>query len=102
MSRQEDSAPEGQRLDVWLYRTRLCKTRSLATKMVLKGKVRLTRHGQTRRISKPNTVFRPGDRALFMRGETLLHVEMLATAERRGPFKEAQTLYKILPLDLSP
>lgn len=96
-----DSAPDGQRLDVWLFRARLFKTRSLATKMILKGKIRVTQHGRTERVSKASTILRPGDRALFMRGDTVVHIEMLGVAERRGPFKEAQTLYKQLPLDVS-
>lgn len=90
---------QAQRLDIWLYRTRLLKTRSLATKMILKGKVRVTRHGRTERITKPHLTFRPGDRAVFMRGTSLIHVEMLSIAPRRGPASEAQTLYRILPLD---
>lgn len=90
---------EGQRLDVWLYRTRFFKTRSLATKMVLKGKIRITRKGQTERTVKPHVKIRPGDHAVFMRGETLIHVEMIDIAKRRGPAPEAQSLYRILPLD---
>lgn len=96
-----DPHTECQRLDVWLFRTRLLKTRSLATKMILKGKVRITRNGQTERTVKAHVKLRPGDRALFMRGDTLMHVEMLAVAERRGPAREAQTLYRLLPLGLT-
>lgn len=91
---------ESQRLDVWLFRTRQFKTRSLATKTILKGKIRITRNGKTERITKPHIKFRPGDRALFMRGRELVHIEMLGTAERRGPASEAATLYRMLPLDL--
>lgn len=68
--------------------------------MILKGKVRITRRGVTERTVKAHVKLRPGDRALFMRGDALIHVEMVATADRRGPAKEAQTLYRVLPLDL--
>lgn len=67
--------------------------------MILKGKVRITRNGRTERITKPHVKLRPGDRAVFMRGDTLIHVEMLDVAERRGPAKEARTLYRLLPMD---
>ena len=94
-----DTALEGQRLDVWLYRTRFFKTRSLATKTIVKGKIRITRNGQTERTTKPHVKLRSGDRAVFVRGKTLIHVEMIDVATRRGPATEAQTLYRILPLD---
>lgn len=94
-----DAACEGQRLDVWLYRTRFFKTRRLATKMITKGKIRITRNGQTERTTKPHFKIRPGDQAVFMRSEALIHVEMIDIATRRGPAREAQTLYRILPAD---
>lgn len=69
--------------------------------MILKGKVRITRNGQTERTVKAHVKLRPGDRALFMRGDTLIHVEMVETAKRRGPAREARTLYRLVPLDLT-
>jgi len=89
-----NDANDGQRLDIWLFRARFFKTRSLATKMVSKGKIRVTRNGKMKRTRKPNTLIRPGDEILFMRGETLIHVGILSSAARRGPFSEAQTLYE--------
>ncbi len=83
------------RLDVWLYRTRLFKTRSLATKTILKGKIRITHHGQTKRITKPHQALRLGDHVTFMRGPNLVHVEMMGAGVRRGPAPEAQSLYRI-------
>ena len=94
--------PKGQRLDVWLFRTRQFKTRSLATKMIQNGKIRVTRNGRTERTTKANTLLRPGDKALFMRGDTIIHIEMIDRAERRGPFIEAKTLYKTLPFNVMP
>lgn len=84
---------EACRLDVWLYRTRLLKTRSLASKMISKGKIRLCRNGQTERIKKPHALIRPGDSVIFMRGTELISVTMQGAGTRRGPAPEAQKLY---------
>jgi len=81
------------RLDVWLYRTRLLKTRSGATKLINKGKVRVTRNGKTERTKKPHTLIRRGDGVTFMRGTYLIDVIMLGAGTRRGPAPEAQLLY---------
>jgi ribosome-associated heat shock protein Hsp15 len=81
------------RLDVWLFRTRLCKTRSEAQKLIGKKKLRLTRAGETNRVSKPHFHIRPGDQVSFMRHQRLTHVEMIASGTRRGPAPEARSLY---------
>lgn len=59
--------------------------------------MRLTRSGDTNRITKPHFQIRPGDRLSFMRHKQLVEVEMVAPGERRGPASEARTLY----IDLS-
>lgn len=81
---------------MWLYRTRLLKTRTGAARLISSGKVRLTRNGQTDRTRKPHTLIRPGDGVSFMRGSELLSVRMTAAGTRRGPAPEAQTLYERL------
>lgn len=91
----ETPQDEACRLDVWLYRTRLFKTRSLATKTIRKGKIRITRHGKTERTTKPHLLLRAGDGVTFMRGKQLMQVEMIAAGTRRGPAPEAQALYHI-------
>lgn len=83
-------------MDVWLWRARFYKSRALATRTVKDGKIRLERYGQTIRASKPNTILRPGDRLTFMRAQELFHIEVLAMGSRRGPAKEALTLYQIV------
>ncbi len=93
-SRETGSAT--QRLDLWLFRTRLFKTRGLAAKTVNSGKVRLTRSGQTTRVSKPHYSLRAGDGLSFMRGETLLNVTVTAIPERRGPAPEARAHYELM------
>lgn len=91
---QNEPHDDGCRLDVWLYRTRIFKTRSLATKMILGGKIRLTRNGHTERIRKPGIQIRPGQEVTFMRGQVLMQIEMLSAGTRRGPAAEAQSLYR--------
>ena len=84
------------RLDVWLWRARFYKSRALATRTVKGGKIRLERYGQTIRAFKPNTILHIGDRLTFIRGSELYHIEVLAMGERRGPSKEAKTLFQIV------
>ncbi len=84
------------RLDIWLFRTRLLKTRSLAARMIIGRKIRVLKNGETKKAEKPHTLIRPGDHVTFMRGKELVSVEMLAAGTRRGPAQEAQGLYKRL------
>lgn len=84
------------RLDVWLWRARFYKSRALATRTVKDGKIRLERYNQTIRAFKPNTTLRPGDRLTFIRGHELFHIEVLDIGTRRGPTREAQSLYQIV------
>lgn len=91
---------ETQRLDIFLFRSRLIKTRALAGKLISSGKVRLTRgpildSSLTERIKKPHTTVRPGDGISFMRGQTLLDITICAIPERRGPAAEARTCYAL-------
>lgn len=86
------------RLDVWLYRSRLLKSRALAVELIEKGKIRLTRHNETRRIRKAGYKVAAGDELSFMRGTTLIQVEILGHPNRRGPASEAQSYYRILDM----
>jgi len=83
-------------LDLWLYRTRLQKTRTGAARLISKGKVRITRNGVTERTKKPHTLIRPGDSVTFMRETELLSIKMKSPGTRRGPAPEAQALYERL------
>jgi ribosome-associated heat shock protein Hsp15 len=82
------------RLDKWLWYTRLCKTRTQATALCRSGRVRVNRTP----VRKPNHVLRPDDVLTFPLGRRIWVVRVVALGERRGPFREAQTLYE----DLSP
>ena len=96
MSAEPSELNASQRLDIWLFRTRLFKTRSLAAKTITKGKVRLTRTEQTQRVTKPHFGLRAGDGLSIMRGETMLNLTVTAIPQRRGPAAEARTHYILM------
>ena len=83
-----------QRLDKWLWCGRFFKSRSLATKLLGSGKLRLS--GKV--ITKSNQLVRPNDILTFPQGHLIRVIKVLFLAERRGPAKEAELLFE----DLSP
>jgi ribosomal 50S subunit-recycling heat shock protein len=85
------------RADVWLWRARFCKTRSLAARLIEDGKVRLTRAGQATRLDKPARTVRVGDGLVFAFAGRVHAVRVEALGVRRGPPAEARALYS--PLD---
>ena len=90
------SEADGCRADVWLWRARFFKTRSLAAKFLETSRVRLTRAGQETRIDKPARSVKVGDRLVFALGGRLVVVVVAALGERRGPADEARQLYSDL------
>ncbi len=85
---------QGQRIDQWLWRARFFKTRTLASKFVSDGNVRITRNDNTLRADKPSATVRPGDTLVFTRNDRLMIILISACATRRGPAPEAQQLYE--------
>jgi ribosome-associated heat shock protein Hsp15 len=84
------------RIDVWLWRARFFKTRSLAASIVEDGGVRLVR-GQARApVDKPSRPVRCGDVLSFAQGSRWIAVKVEALGERRGPAPEARALYTVL------
>ena len=81
------------RIDVWLWRARFLKTRSLAAALVESGAVRLTHANVQVRLDKPSRLVRPGDRLLFVLNGDLHDLAVEALGERRGPPAEARALY---------
>jgi ribosomal 50S subunit-recycling heat shock protein len=81
------------RADVWLWRARFFKTRSLAARFVDEGRVRLTRLSHETRLDKPARPVKVGDQLVFALGGRLIAVQVAALGERRGPPAEARTLY---------
>lgn len=84
------------RIDVWLWRARFFKTRTLAARFVDEGRVRLSRGGVETRLDKPSRAVREGDGLVFAVGGRLVAVRLLDLGERRGPASEAQGLYEPL------
>ncbi|MCA8902815.1 MAG: RNA-binding S4 domain-containing protein [Hyphomonas sp.] len=87
------------RLDVWLWRARFFRTRTLAADHIRGRGARLTHNGQTRRIDKPATAITAGDVVTLVRGAHISAVEILDLGTRRGPAAEAQALYRLLEED---
>lgn len=88
----EDAA----RIDVWLWRARFFKTRSMAARFVEDGRVRLTRAGQESRLEKSSKALKVGDQLVFAVGGRLIAVQVEGLGERRGPPAEARALYSAL------
>jgi ribosomal 50S subunit-recycling heat shock protein len=89
-------AAETCRADVWLWRARFFKTRSLAARIVDGGGVRLTRGGVRAPLDKPSRTLRCGDVLTFAQGPHWLAVKVEALGVRRGPASEARALYSLL------
>lgn len=77
------------RLDKWLWYARFFKSRSLAARQCTAGKVRVNR----RPVDKAHQLVRPGDVLTFPQGGSVRVVRVVALGDRRGPAREAQTLY---------
>lgn len=84
------------RVDVWLWRARFAKTRSLAAALVEKGAVRLTHNGAQTRLDKPSRSVHVGDTLVFALGGRLTELRVEALGRQRGPAEEARTLYVLL------
>ncbi len=80
------------RIDKWLWHARFFKTRSLAAKVVSRGKLRV--NGQP--ISKPAYMVAALDVLTFPQANDVRVIKVLAMGERRGPAPEAQQLYEDL------
>jgi ribosome-associated heat shock protein Hsp15 len=81
------------RIDVWLWRARFAKSRSLAAAMVERGAVRLTHNGVQTRLDKASRSVHVGDGLVFAQGGRLIDLTVEAVGERRGPAEEARGLY---------
>jgi ribosome-associated heat shock protein Hsp15 len=89
-------AAETCRVDVWLWRARFFKTRSLAARIVEVGGVRLMRGGARTPLDKPSRGIRQGDVLTFAQGARWLAVKVEGLGVRRGPAPEARALYSLL------
>jgi len=92
-------AEPGQRLDKWLWFARVVKTRTLATRLVSGGKVRVNRAA----TDKPSQVVRPDDVLTITVNRRIRILKIVDVGSRRGPAEEAQALYEDLtPEDTAP
>jgi ribosome-associated heat shock protein Hsp15 len=87
----------GCRADVWLWRARFFKTRSLSARFIEEGRVRLHRSGAETRLDKASRALKPGDGLVLALGGRLIAIRIEALGERRGPATEARELYSDLP-----
>jgi ribosome-associated heat shock protein Hsp15 len=85
----------GCRIDVWLWRARFAKTRTLAAAMVERGAVRLTHNGVQARLDKAARTVHVGDTLVFAVGGQLMELTVEGLGERRGPAEEARGLYSL-------
>lgn len=89
-----EGADDACRADVWLWRARFFKTRSMACRFVEEGRIRLTRAGIESRIDKPSRPLKSGDVLVFGLGGRIIAVRVLGSGERRGPASEAREMYE--------
>jgi ribosome-associated heat shock protein Hsp15 len=80
------------RIDKWLWHARFYKTRPLAQAAAASGRIRRN----DVRVEKAGLEVKVGDILTLGRGRDLVVVRILAWGIRRGPAKEAQTLYEVL------
>ena len=85
---------EALRLDKWLWYARFFKSRSLAARLLDGRKVRVNR----RLIDKASRAVHVGDVLTFPQGRRIRVVRVAALGSRRGPAREAESLYE----DLAP
>ena len=77
------------RLDKWLWYARFFKTRSLATKLISSGKLRI--NGEL--TSKPHRQAQIGQVLTFAQGPYIRVIRIDEIGKCRGPAAEAATLY---------
>ncbi|RWC57539.1 RNA-binding S4 domain-containing protein [Mesorhizobium sp.] len=83
-----------QRIDKWLFFSRAVKSRSLAAKLVVAGRVRINRD----KAAQASDLVKPGDVLTITLERRIFIWKVLGTGVRRGPAEEARTLYE----DISP
>ncbi|WP_165216861.1 RNA-binding S4 domain-containing protein [Affinirhizobium pseudoryzae] len=87
-----------QRIDKWLFFSRLCKSRSLAQDLVEAGLVRV--NGEP--VTQPSRMIKPGDRLDLQLESRDLVLLVRDSGTRRGPYEEARLLYEDLSADDQP
>ncbi|MDX8519118.1 RNA-binding S4 domain-containing protein [Mesorhizobium dulcispinae] len=83
-----------QRIDKWLFFSRAVKSRSLAAKLVVAGRVRINRD----KAAQASDLIKAGDVLTITLDRRILVWKVLNCGTRRGPAEEARLLYE----DMSP
>ena len=83
-----------QRIDKWLFFSRAVKSRSLAAKLVVAGRVRIN----SDKAAQASDLVKPGDVLTITLERRIFVWKVLNAGARRGPAEEARTLYE----DISP
>lgn len=83
-----------QRIDKWLFFSRAVKSRTLAARLVVAGRVRINRD----KAAQASDTVRPGDVLTITLERRIFIWKVLGTGVRRGPAEEARLLYE----DMSP
>lgn len=79
-----------QRIDNWLFRSRLIKSRAKAQKIILDGYVKINKI----RISKPSVKIKIGDIITLTKLDSVFILSVENFAKNRLNAKEAMKLYK--------
>ena len=78
------------RIDKWLWFARFFKNRTICSRVITTGKVRIN----GKRVLKASSAIRRGDSLTFQQVNTLRIVRVLDLGVRRGKASEAQLLYE--------
>jgi ribosome-associated heat shock protein Hsp15 len=93
------TAGDRQRIDKWLFFARVAKSRSLAARLVMAGRVRVNRE----KVEQASHPVKPGDVLTVTLDRRVLVHRILGCGVRRGPAAEARTLYEdITPVAEAP
>ena len=79
-----------QRIDNWLFRSRLIKSRAKAQKIILSGYVKINKI----RVSKPSIKIKIGDVITLTKFDNIFVISVINFAKNRLNAKEAMELYK--------
>jgi len=92
IDKQSNVEMSEQRIDNWLYRVRLTKTRSISQKIIKEGNVRINKF----KIYKSSIKIKSGDIITINLNKQTLVVMVNGFTKRRLDYKSAQEHYKIL------
>jgi len=96
---KRQGADATQRLDKWLWYSRVVKSRTLAVTGIERGKVKVN----LGRVSKPSQIVKVGDVVTVTLSRKVRVLKVVAPGRRRGSAVEAQMLFEELtPVTVQP